>query len=826
MIPLNRSKYTSSRKRHRVSLLHDGRSQLRALARAPRFSATVIAILALGIGLSTAVFTVADALVLRRLPVRDQSRLVELWGEAHGRSIDHVPLDLADTRDFAQRARAEQSVAYLAYEGAWPVTVRLGDADVRLRRALVSGNYFTVLGAPPILGRALTPNDNVFGAAPVAVISYEAWQRWFDKDPAVIGRILPAEEFGLRYQVVGVMPRGVAFPTGADFWAPFVPARLTSASDTSAYTALYLVGRLARGASAAFAANELTAFFHRADAPIGQRALRGRAHALTDVILGDARPAVFAFAAAAAVLLIIACINVANLLLVRGLARTREMAVRVALGASRSRIIAQLVAENAVLALAGGVAGLAVAALAVSGFLAFAPTQIPLLGRVRLDRTALIAALGITTIATLLFGLAPAFLSTRGDVNAQLRSGARQSAGHGPRRMREALAAAQIALAVVMLSAAALVGRSLVNLQSANLGFDASHMLVAELAIRYDEYHSTASLASLMRELVTQLSATPGVQGVSPVVARPFSENGGWTGHARTVGQSDAEAATNATFDMEVVSPDYFAAFALPVLRGRTFTDGDHEGAERVTIVSQSAARAYWPGRDPIGRQLIMGPSPNELFTVIGVVPDTRYRDLRDALPSVYFPVAQSSLAFTPTTLAIRSTGDSNALVPVIRRVIDHAAPGVRLATAAPFATYMREPLGQPRLNTFLLLTFAGAAVVLAAIGLFGVMSTMVRQRAHEIGVRIALGATASAIRSMLLGRGLMIAGAGAVVGLITASWADRGLSVLLYGVGPTDLVTLAGVVMMLVGIAALASIGPARTGARVDPMTALRADG
>lgn len=809
-----------------MHLLESSRSRLRALRHSPRFASTVVGILALGIGLSTAVFTVADALLLRKLPMRDQDRVVTLWGEAREHTVDHVPLDLSDAREFARRTRALQGAAYVAYEGAWPVTIRLGSADVRLRRALVSGNYFTVLGTPPLLGRMLRPDDDIVGAAPVVVISYDTWQRLFDKNPAVIGQEFVAEEFGLSYQIVGVMPQGIVYPSGADFWAPFVPARLGSETDTSAYTALDVVGRLAPTATARDAANELTSYFTRDDAPAAQHALIGIAQPLPRVVLGDARPAVLAFAAAAALLLVIACINVMNLLLVRGLARTREIAVRLALGASRRRIVTQLIGETAMLAAIGGVAGVGVAALAVRGFLAFAPADTPLLGRVHIDVTVVIVALGITTAATLLSGVAPAFLSTREDVNALLRSGTRQSAGRGSRQMREALAALQVALAVVMLSAAALVGRSLVNLESARLGFDASHMLVAELAIRYDEYNTTAKQAAFIRDLETQLGATAGVEGVSPVVAPPFSGAGGWTGHARTEGQSVDDAAKNPRFDMEVVGPGFFHAFGVPVLRGRAFTDDDRQGTVHVAVVSRSAARAYWPGRDPIGQRLFMGSSPNDAFTVVGLVPDTRYRDLRDALPSVYFPVAQSTLEFTPTTLAIRAAGDPGALVPAIRRVIDQAAPGVRLSTAAPFATYMREPLGQPRLNTYLLAMFGGAAVVLAAIGLFGVMSTMVRQRAHEIGVRMALGATAAAIRAMVLGRGLWIAGAGVLVGLVGALWANRALAALLYGVAATDLETLAGVAALLVGIAALATLGPARAGSRVDPMTALRADG
>ncbi|HET6679809.1 MAG TPA: ABC transporter permease [Gemmatimonadaceae bacterium] len=809
-----------------MNLVESVRLGLRSLARAPGFSAMAVAILAIGIGLSTSVFAVADALLLRQLPVREQDRLVTLWGEKRDGSIDHWPLDLRSTEEFARESRAVQQVAYVAYEGAWPVAIRDGDRLTRLRRALVSGNFFTVLGTRPVIGRALRQDDNVVGAAPVAVISSAIWQSRFGGDPTVIGRRIVADEFNLAYTIVGVMPQGLEYPVGADFWAPYVPARLTAADDTTAYTALDIVGRLAPTASIENARNELTTHFSRDGTSAMSRELRGVAHELPEVVLGDARPAVLVFTAAAVLLLLIACMNVANLLLVRGLARTREIAIRLALGASRSRIVAQLVGENVVLALAGGVLGVGVSALAVRGFLWFAPADIPLLGRVRLDATVLAAAFVLTTVATLLFGIAPAFLSARANANEMLRSGARQSAGRGARRGREALVAAQVALAVLMLSAATLIGRSFVKLQREDLAFDASHLIVAELAIRYDRFTTPASQLPLVREVVEELRVTPGVQGVSPVVAVPFSGTGGWTGRARTEGQSAEDAAGNPMFNMDVVGPDYFTTFGLQARRGRVFTDEDRNGAEPVVVVSEGTARRYWPGADPVGKRLLTGATAADEFTVVGVVADTRYRSLRDAMASVYFPLAQSRFPFAPTRLAIRAAGAPADLVPTIRRVIDRTTPGVRLASAAPFESYMRGPLAQPRLNSMLLVTFAVVAVALAAMGLFGVMATTVRQRAHEFGVRMALGATPARIRTMVLGRGLAITCAGVSVGVIASLLATRALSALLYGVSAVDPLTFIGVAICLTIIALLATFIPARFGAHVDPASALRADG
>jgi putative ABC transport system permease protein len=809
-----------------MRLIQFVRVSVRSLFRAPGFAVTSILTLALGIGLSTAVFTVADALLLRKLPVRDQDRLITLWGEKRDGSVKNWPLDLAGTREFTSRARSLRDVAYYAYEGSWPVTIRKGDNLTRMRRALVSGNYFDMLGTRAALGRALQPTDNVVGAAPVVVISYATWHRRFGDDPRVIGSSLTLEDFGVTSTIVGVMPEGMEYPTGTDFWAPFVPSRLKSESDTAAYTALDLVGRLAPNATPTQAQNELTAYFTRADASPWSRDLRGAAHSLSSVILGDLRPAVLVFAAAAGLLLLITCIDVANLLLVRGLARVREIAVRGALGAARSQIVSQLVLENALLAAAGGAIGIVVAAIAVKAFLAFAPADVPLLNTVHLNTTALAGAFFITTLAMLLFGLAPALATSRADLQEVLRSGTRQSIGRRAGLVREALVAAQIALAVLVLAAAGLVGRSLMRLQRADLAFDSSHLLVAELALRYDKYDNVEKQLTMLRALLAQLRAAPGVQAVSPVVAMPFSGTGGWTGRAGIAGQSPEEAVKNPMFNMDVVTPDYFETFGLRILRGRGFTEADRKGAEQVVVISETTARQYWPNQDPIGKRLFIGGELDQPFTVVGLVPDTRYRDLREAHASVYYALAQSVFPFAPTTLAIRSTGSPAALVPTIRRVIDEAAPGVALASAAPFAAYMERPLAQPRLNAFLIAVFAVAALGLAAIGLFGVTATMVRQRTRELGIRMALGATSRDIQAMVAGRGLMIAGVGVVAGISGALAANRLLSSLLYDVTPTDPTTLAGVALLLMVITTVAASIPARWSAHIEPAIALRFDG
>jgi len=798
---------------------------VRSLRRTPGFAVTAVLTLALGIGLSVAVFTVAEALLLRKLPFRDQNGLVVLWTQPADRSFDHYPLSLARARDFARSTRTLERVAFAAYEGAWPIPIREGDRMSRLRQALVSGDFFDILGVQPVLGRALRVEDDVIGAAPVVVLSYGAWQGHFAGSFEVLGRQIVVHGNGVGYTIVGVMPRGFDYPRGVDFWAPLVPMRTNPGSD-STFADVDLIGRLQSGATPVVARDEVTAFYGRVGDSPWARSLHGVANPLPWLILGDTKPAVLVFAVASLLLLVITCVNVANLLLVRGLARTREVAVRSALGAGRGRVIAQLLAENAVLAIGGGALGIAVAAAAVGAFVAFAPAGLPRLDEIQLNATALAGAVGITTVAMMLFGLAPAIMTSRVELQEVLRAGTRQSMNRGSRLATEVLVVGQVALAVLVLSAAGLIARSLIKLERAELSFEPSHLLIGELAFKYDQVDTKEKQLALLDRLVPAVRAVPGVQAVSPVVAIPFSGSGGWDISLAAEGQSAVETAGNPVLNMDVVMPEYFTTFGITLVRGRGFTDQDREGTPGVVVISQSTAHHFWPGADPIGKRVKLGIKAAETATVVGVVPDTRYRELRDPRPSVYFPLRQSPFPFAPMNLAIRTRGAPADLVSAVRRAVGSIDPGIGLASAAPFGSFLDGPLAPPRLNALLLAVFACAAVVLAGIGLFGVMATMVGQRTREFGVRMALGATGQELRLMVLRRGLTLATIGVVTGLLGALLANRLLLALLYQVSPTDPVTLSIVVVLLLTVAGLASLFPARSSTRIDPVQALRADG
>lgn len=509
------------------SLMQTIRVGARSLARAPGFTASAVLTLALGIGLSTAVFTVANALLLRRLPVLDQERLVVLTGRTPDGRMDDFPLGLESARELARESRALARVAFFGYEGAAAKPVREDDGLTRLHRSLVSGEFFAVLGAEPVLGRALLPEDDAPGADPVMVLSQRAWRERFASAPDVVGRRIVMHEDGVAYTIVGVMPQGLDWPRGTDAWATILRATPEGSLQLGAY---HLLGRLAPGATPVMARDEMTAFFDREGRPAWLRELRGTARTLPELVLGDTRPAVLVFAAASALLLLVTCINVAGLLLVRGLARLREVAVRTALGAGRGRVVGHLLVEHALLAVAGGTLGLLVAAGVVRAFVALAPPGLPRVDEIALDGAALTGAVAITSVAMLLFAVAPALATSRVPPAEVLRSGMRRGAGRRSRRATEVLVVGQIALAFVVLSAAGLLARSFAALRDAELRFEPERLAVAELALRLDRYGTPAAQRAMLDRLLPAVAAIPGVRGVTPVVARPFAGTHGWDG--------------------------------------------------------------------------------------------------------------------------------------------------------------------------------------------------------------------------------------------------------------------------------------------------------
>ncbi|HTJ22389.1 MAG TPA: ABC transporter permease [Gemmatimonadaceae bacterium] len=807
-----------------ISLAETIRAAIRRLVRSPGFALTASLTLALGIGLSTAVFTVADALWIRRLPVRDQDRIVALWGATRDGQFANYPLSYDEARDLSRRSTTLERTAFFGYEGAFPETIQEEGGAYRLRRALVTGNFFDVLGSRAVVGRALRPEDDVAGAAPVVVLSHRAWRGRFNGDASIVGRRITMVENGRTYTVVGVMPQGLDYPNGVDIWAPLVASSSgTGDSLHLAYPALDLVARLKPGASAASARTELTNYLTRFVASVGRIELRGVVTTLPDLILGDTGPALLVVGAAAALLLLVACVNVANLLLVRALGRVRETVVRSALGASRARISGELLAESGLLAIAGGVVGLVVAIAIVRALVALAPTTLPRLDEIAINSRVFVAAVGMTIVSMLVFGVSPSVVASRVNAREVLHAGTRSSGTRGMRAATEALVAGQVALAVIVLLAAGLMTKSLVKLQRVDLGFDPQRLLVAELALRHDQSVGEETARALIDAVVQRLQSTPGIEAVSPVFTPPYAGRaGGVSSRLVAPAQSTKQRNENPMLDLEVVAPNYFAAMRIPVLAGRALSPDDREGAAPVLVVGQSVARHYWGSANPLGQRL---EGAGKSFTVVGVVPETRYRELISAVPTVYIPNRQSFFPIVATTLLVRTSGEPADVVATLRRVVSDVDPRLTIATAAPFDALLDEPRAQPRLNALLLSVFAVSTLTLATIGLFAVIATMVRQRTREIGIRIALGATGASVRRMVLARGLRLAGIGAALGTLIGVLSSRYVSALLFDVSPTDLPTLVEVPCVMLAAAVLASYLPARASTRIDPMLTLRSD-
>jgi putative ABC transport system permease protein len=804
-------------------LIRDTALAARNLRRTPAFTIAAALTLALGIGLSTAVFTIAEAIVLRRLPVADQDRLVVVTGLTPGDKGANYPLGYADGRDFITRTRSLESAGLVTYEGATPSVARMGDRLVRVRRAIVSGEYFATVGATPHLGRLLTAGDDREGAEPVAVISHAHWLNNFGADASVVGKRVPLHEDGITYTIVGVTPRGFDHPRGADMW---VTIRPTIPAANLRYIAVTVIGRLKTGSGSEDARSEMTAFFQRPEAPQAYRALTGSATAFRDIIVGQSGAAVMVFAVAAGLLLLIACLNVANLLLVRGLGRVHEVAIRLALGGERRAIMKMLLRENLLLAILGAALGVVVAVLAVQLFVAFAPAGLPRRTEIGVDGTALLAGLAVSAIAMLVFGVLPAAAASRSESLESLRSGTRQAGSRRSRAFAEGAVALQIALATLVLATASLFGRTFLGLKGAELAFDSSRLTVAELAIRSAQYPDPASQLRVLAQLTAAAQAIPGVETVSPVVAVPFSGTSGWDGKLSAEGQSADAAAANPMLNMELVSTSYFKTFGLAALRGRLFTTLDREGATPVVILSEGAAQHFWPSGEPVGKRVLLGRGPSaRAFIVVGIVPDTRYRDLRTARPSVYFPLDQSFFPFAPKTLVIRSALPVATVATSLEGLIARTAPGLEVARARPFEDFLTEPLAEPRLNAALLGLFASAAAALAGVGLFGVLATMVRQRRREFGVRLALGAESADLRRMVLGRAVWIAGVGIVCGLATSLGSGRAVSSLVHDARPSDAATLVFVVVGLAVCTLTAAALPAIWSTRIHPAIALRSD-
>ncbi len=803
-----------------TTLIQDLRYALRSLSKSPGFTAIAVATLALGIGANTAIFSVVHSVLWKPLPFASPQRLAVIWEtDIHNGELDGGA-SWPDYRDWKAQAGAFSSLA--AAKRLHLNLTEGGQQPERVAASAVSHELFPLLGARPALGRAFSEADDRPGAPGAVVLSDALWRGRFAASPEVLGR--PISLDGKACIVVGVMAPRFEFPQQTQAWVALEP-NLAPFGDVRGVHNLTVFGRLAKGASLETAGAQMGSIALRlARQYPDDNAGRGtRVQDLREAEVGDVRPALLVLLGAVALVTLIACANVSGLLLARAATRSREVAIRRALGAGRGRLLRQLLTESLLLAILGGASGLALAAWGTDVLLALAPRALPRTAEVGLHLPVLAFSLGVSIAAGILAGLAPALGATR-SVALALREEDSRTASRS--RGRAALVVAQVALACVLATGAGLLLKSLHNLLRVDPGFRVSGLLTAELTLpdsRYPmpsgkDWYRWPEVLRFYDAILPRLQALPGASSAALAINHPLRP--GWTSQIEVEGRPQQPGARDEV-RIRAITPDYFRTIDTPILRGRALNTGDRQDTAPVLVINEALARKYFPDVDPVGQKISFWGQSRE---VVGVVRDVRFRGLASgADPAVYPSLLQTPIS--SLAVVIRAQGDPASLIPALREAVRSADPDVALYNIKTADTLLTESLGAPRFQTTLLSAFGAAALLLAALGLYGLLAYAVTRRTREIGIRAALGARRADLVRMILREGFGRCLLGLVFGVAASFAAARLLSGMLYGVGAADPMVIAGVVGVLLVVALLASYLPARRAANVDPMTALRAD-
>jgi putative ABC transport system permease protein len=806
-------------------MLADLRYALRALRKSPGFTLVAALTLALGIGANSAIFSVVNAVLLRPLPYRAPEQLVTVSHYYPSLNGLEAPVSGPGFVDYRDRTRAFDAVAV---ETAWrPNLTGRGDPE-RLTGARVSGRFFAAVGVPAALGRTLRPDEDDPGRERVVVLSDGFWRRRFGGDRAALGQTLTLN--GEPYEVVGVMPAGFRdfFVPQAEFWRPLaLTAEQLTAGRTNEW--LSLTARLKPGSTIEQAraemrtlAGQLKQQYPDAYPPDWSLTVTS----LHERGTGQVRPALLVLFGAVGFVLLIACANVANLLLARAAGRSREVAVRAALGAPRRRIVRQLLTESVVLALGGGLLGLAVAQFGVRALGALNPASLPG-DAISLDAPVLVFALVLSVATGLLFGVAPALQVSRAALQETLREGGRGAAGdRGAQTVRRGLIVAEVALALMLLAGAGLLVKSFARLQGVSPGFDGRNVLTATIALPDAKYPRDTQQVAFFDQLLPRLAAIPGVEAVGTASSLPLT-GASWTGTFTVEGYDPPANQPGPWGDIRLIGGDFAGALGVPLRRGRLFTERDGPGAPRVAVVDEQMVRRFWPNENPIGKRLAFGAAEGEeteWMEVVGVVGHVRQQGLDDdAHVQLYLPYRQQGGG--GMAVMVRTSGDPLRAVPLVRAAVQAVDRDQPISQVRTMDEILTNSVGRRRLTTVLLAVFAGFALMLACVGLYGVTAYAVTQRTREIGVRMALGAAGPQVVGAFVRDGLRLVAVGLAVGLVGALGAGRLIASQLYDVRPGDPATLAVTAATLAVVAVLASYLPARRATRVDPMTALRSE-
>ena len=797
------------------SVFKDLRFAMRGLLKRPGFAVIALLALALGIGANTAIFSLVNAVALRPLPFPEPDRLVWVFGNVRNgiNRASVAPGDFVDYRN--QNKTFEQFAASGTL--TLPATLTGSGEPERLRASNVTGNYFQTYGVAPFLGRGFSLENEKSGSDQVTVLSHALWKRRFGGDPAIVNKAIVLN--GKACEVIGVMGENVSFPQATDLW---IPMNFDSDPEMKQRYAHFLrpIGRLKPGVSLdqAQADMDLIGAQLEKQFPESNTGWNLRLVSLREQIVGGSRTIVFILFGAVAFVLLIACANVANLLLVRAAARQREIALRTALGASRFRIMRQMITESLLLAICGGVLGTLLATWGVSLLVELAETSIPPTVQVKIDATVLGFTLLVSVVTGILFGLAPAFRTAKVNLIDSLKEGSRgEGQGALRSRTRSALVIFESAVAVVLLIGAGLLVRSLVALQNVNPGFDANNLLTMRIDLPRQKYDTAEKAGNFFKELETRVGALPGVEVAGLVTELPF------TGQLNDVffaveGRAPLPPDQQPGGDFRRVNQNYFSAMRIPLLRGRNFTDQEVARGDKVVIVSQQLVTTVFQNEEPLGKRLIT--FDNQPFEIVGVVGDLLHQSLAGPpFPAMYFPVRRAG----GMNLVVRTHGDPMSLAGAVRNEVRSIDPDQPVAAVRPMTEWVDSSVAQPRFQTTLFGLFGALAMILAATGIYGVMSYSVAQRTHEIGVRMALGARRADVLKLVVGQGMLLTMIGVVIGLLAAFALTRVMASLLFGVTARDPITFVVVGALLTAVAFVACFVPARRATKVDPLTALR---
>jgi predicted permease len=804
-------------------LRHDIGYSLRKLRSAPAFTLTALLTLALGIGANTAIFSVVHGVLMKPLAFPNPEQLVRIWSGNPEAGIEKSavsPVDLDDWR--AQRTAFSDIGGYWYVNGGSGIDMTGEGEPQRLSTAFVEPGFFPTLGVKPEIGR-LPREDEMHRGGPdrVTVLSYAFWRRQFSGSPSVIGRTLTLD--GQPYEVLGVMPRSFAYPDDqVDLYIPYSTIPDDGIPRIRENHVLDVVARLKPGLGIERGRAEITAITRRLSEqyPEDRAWTAPSVEPLRDVIVGKARTGLLVLLGAVAFVLLLACANLASLLLARATARERELAVRSALGAGRGRLVRQLLTESMVLALAGGALGVLLAIAGTRALVILGSTQLPRAAEIGLDPAVLFFALALSMLTGLIFGLVPALRATSSDLQTALREGGRGSSDSRGQRMRAGLVVGEVAVAVILVVGAGLMTRSFLSLLKVDLGFRPDHVLVVNYSMGEAHQGTPAQMYGYYADILDRVRAVPGVVAVGATKALPFrgsGERNDFVPEGMVLGSSD-EAPTAPYIH---VSDGYFQALGVPVLAGREFVRSDDDHAPFRLVVNEAFAKKYFPGRPAVGRTVTIGTEQNP---IIGVVGDIRQESVEEpAEPTIYIHALQNMRS--RANLVIRTRGEPLAMARAVQDAIWSIDRNQTITSIFTMRSAVGEAVARPRLLTTLLGLFGVLGLLIGGIGLYGVLAYFVTQRRREIGVRVALGADAARVQGMVVGHGLWLAAAGIVVGLIGAAMLTRFMRSVLYGVEATDPVTFAGVAAVLLAVAFLASWIPARRAARVDPLIAMRAE-